>query len=71
MSLRLSEAQTYVNFDEDLGEEVAGVKETPGELREAWKTLFPSHPQSPLPRPFALTYHDLTLSNILVDSAVV
>ena len=57
--LQLPEAQTYAYSDEDLAEEAPEIMEALRELREVWKSPFPSHPQSP-PRPSALIHHDLT-----------
>ena len=63
--LQLPQARMYAGFDEDLAEDAPEIIEALGMFREAWKTLFPSHPRTP--HPFALTHHDLSLSNILVD----
>ena len=65
--LQFPEAQTCADFDEDLAEEAAEIMKALGELREGWKILFPSYPQSP-PRPSTLTHHDPALSNILALS---
>lgn len=63
--LQLPEARTCAGFDEDLAEDAPEIIEALEMFQEAWKTLFPSHPHTP--HPFALTHHDLSLSNILVD----
>ena len=47
MFLQFPEAQTCADFDEDLAEEAAEIMEAIWGLREVWKILFPSHPQSP------------------------
>jgi aminoglycoside phosphotransferase len=65
--LQLPDARTHDDFDEDLAEEAPEILEALTELQEAWKTLFPSRPRRASPCPFALTHHDLSLSNILVD----
>ena len=64
MFLQFPEAQTHTDFDVDLAAGAAEMMEALGELREAWETLFSSHP-----RPFALADHDLTLSNTPVNPA--
>ena len=64
MFLQFPGAQKHADFDVDLGAGAPEIMETLGEPREAWKTLFPSHP-----RPFALAHHDPILSNILVGPA--
>jgi hypothetical protein len=43
--LRSPEAQTHGDFDEDVAPEAPGI--LLGELQEAWKTLFSSHPRVP------------------------
>jgi len=64
--LQTPEARTYPDFDEDLAEEAPEIIEALGELQEVRKSLFPSRTRYSR-RPFALTHHDLSLSNILVD----
>ena len=66
--LQSPEARTLDDFDEDLAEDAPEILEALRELQEVWATLFPSHPRGPQP-PFALTHHDLSLSNVLVDPA--
>jgi len=46
----LPEAQTYADFDEVLAEESPEITEVLGELREAWKILFPSQQTDPVGR---------------------
>ena len=53
---------------EGVAEDAPEILEALGELWDVWVTLFPSRPRHPL-RPFALTHHDLSPSNILVDPA--
>jgi aminoglycoside phosphotransferase len=55
-------ARTYDDFDEDLAEEAPEIMEAWRELQRVRATFFPSHLRS-----FALSHHDLSLSNILVD----
>jgi aminoglycoside phosphotransferase (APT) family kinase protein len=62
--LQSPEARTYADFDEDVANDTPEIEEALRELQEVWSTLFQLHP-----RPFALTHHDLSLSNILVDPA--
>ena len=64
--LQSPEARTHPDFDEDLVEEAQGIIEALGKLQDLLKTIFPSRHRLP-PRQFALTHHDLSLSNILVD----
>ena len=64
--LQSPEARTYADFDEDVAGDAPKIFEALRELNGARETLFPSLPQAP-PRPFALTHHDLSLSNVLVD----
>ena len=66
--LQSPEARTHSDFDEDVADDAPEILEALGELREVWAVLFPSHPRVP-PHPFALTHHDLSLSNVLVDPA--
>ena len=60
--LQSPEARTHDDFDEDLAEEASEIMEALRGLRGVLAVLFPSHRRS-----FALTHHDLSLSNILVD----
>ena len=64
--LQSPEAQTHADFDEDVAEDAPVILEALEELHGVWETIFPSRPRVP-PRPFALTHHDLSLSNIFVD----
>ena len=66
--LQSPEARARDDFDEDVPEDALRILEALGELREAWAELFPSPPRIP-PHTFALTHHDLSLSNIFVDPA--
>jgi len=64
--LQSPDTQGHDDFDEDVAKEAPEILETLRELQEIWRALFPSRPRVP-PRQFALTHHDLSLSNILVD----
>ena len=64
--LQLPEARTCADFDKDVAGDAPEILEALRELHGVREMLFPSHPRVP-PRLFALTHHDLSLSNILVD----
>jgi len=66
--LQSPEARTHDDFDEDVAEDAPEILEALRDLRKVWATLFRPRPRV-LPRPFTLTHHDLSLSNILVDPA--
>ena len=59
-----SDARSYPDFDQDLADDAEETLEALGELRKIFPTLFPARPCH-----FALNYHDLSLTNILVDPA--
>jgi len=61
--LQSPEARAYDDFDEDVAKDAPVIVEALRDLQEFRATLFPSQP------PSALSHHDLTLSNILVDPA--
>ena len=60
--LQSPEARTHDDFDTDLADEAPEIMEALIEHQGIRAALFPSHP-----RLFALSHHDLSLSNILVD----
>ena len=60
--LQSPEARTYDDFDEDVANDTPEIEEALRELQGVLPRLFPSHS-----RTFALTHHDLSLSNTLVD----
>jgi len=60
--LQSPEARTHDDFDMDLADEAPEIMEALIELQGIRAALFPSHS-----RLFALSHHDLSLSNILVD----
>jgi len=64
--LQSPDTRAHDDFDEDVAKEAPEILEALRELQEIWRALFPSRPRVP-PRQFALTHHDLSPSNILVD----